>query len=228
MDYLPQLVERFGQVAADAAVEWYQTIRPDNIAGYTATPAQPFTAEQVRSELTGKQLWADSNSMRQYVSEAIQRWIRYADRQTIARNVKLDPAKPRYARVPTGSETCAFCMVLASRGFVYHSETSAGQLKTLLGYENYYHNNCDCSVVPQWDAQQAHIEGYDPDKDYDRYRTAADSIAAGTLPQGWLDDMQAQGIPTDAPYNMNTLTYVMRRMYPDAVSDGTGKPHGDH
>jgi len=31
----------------------------------------------------------------------------------------------RYARVPMGGETCDFCMMLASRGFVYHSEATA-------------------------------------------------------------------------------------------------------
>ena len=31
----------------------------------------------------------------------------------------------RYARVPTGTETCDFCMMLASRGFVYYDQASA-------------------------------------------------------------------------------------------------------
>ena len=59
----------------------------------------------------------------------------------------------RYARVPGGGETCRFCMMLAGRGFVYHSEGSA------VGHQ--YHPHCDCVAVPGRKGRTA-IEGYDP------------------------------------------------------------------
>lgn len=68
-----------------------------------------------------------------------------------------DANRVRYARVPTGSETCPWCMMLASRGFVYSSEESASHGK---------HVGCDCIVLPgrggtsHMDATQ--IAGYDP------------------------------------------------------------------
>ena len=43
-------------------------------------------------------------------------------------NGRRDPAKPKFARVPSGSDTCPFCLMLASRGFVYRSERSAGAI----------------------------------------------------------------------------------------------------
>lgn len=46
----------------------------------------------------------------------------------------------RYARVPQGEETCDFCLMLASRGFVYLTAESAE------GW-NHTHRNCDCIVV---------------------------------------------------------------------------------
>lgn len=46
----------------------------------------------------------------------------------------------RYARVLGGGETCSFCMMLAGRGFVYHSEKSA------VGHG--FHNHCDCVAMP--------------------------------------------------------------------------------
>ena len=61
----------------------------------------------------------------------------------------------RYARVPGGGETCAFCMMLAGRGFVYHSEA--------LAYGRHgVHAHCDCVVMPGRKGRTA-IEGYDPD-----------------------------------------------------------------
>lgn len=73
-----------------------------------------------------------------------------------------DPAKPRFARIPTGSETCEFCIMLASRGFVYHSEKSAGGL-------DHWHYKCDCRVVPGFTGY-TDVEGYDTDALYEKWR----------------------------------------------------------
>lgn len=75
--------------------------------------------------------------------------------QTTFQNGKQDPKRPRYARVPTGPETCRFCVMLASRGFVYHSEQTAGAL-------DHYHPNCDCRIIPGYPGMV--VDGYDPDE----------------------------------------------------------------
>lgn len=76
----------------------------------------------------------------------------------------------RYARVPSGKETCGFCLTMASLGFVYHSRSSAGD------FTNRYHARCDCTVWASTDA--AKIEGYDPDALYEVYRDARETIGA--------------------------------------------------
>lgn len=61
-----------------------------------------------------------------------------------------------YARVLTGAENCAFCVMLASRGPVYSSAKAAGARTVstayaeagVVEYINSYHPNCDCIVVP--------------------------------------------------------------------------------
>ena len=50
---------------------------------------------------------------------------RGAARNTIE-NTRADPDDVRFARVPQGETTCDFCIMLASRGPIYHSEDSAG------------------------------------------------------------------------------------------------------
>ena len=67
----------------------------------------------------------------------------------------------RFARVPSGGETCPFCIMLASRGAVYYSEQTAGA-------DGHYHANCRCRIVPSWGL--AEIEGYDPDLYYDMWK----------------------------------------------------------
>lgn len=75
-----------------------------------------------------------------------------------------------WARVPTGSETCAFCRFLASRGGVYRSEQVAKF--GLKGKK--YHGHCDCTPVLVRSADD-YPEGYDPDALYDEYSAARDS-----------------------------------------------------
>lgn len=61
----------------------------------------------------------------------------------------------RYARVP-GGKSCAFCLMLASRGFVYHSKTLAGD------GGNHYHVHCHCRIVAG--EKDTCVEGYKPEE----------------------------------------------------------------
>lgn len=106
------------------------------------------------------QLLADGDS-KSFVDRCIERIdadTRRSANECVVRNARRDPMKPKYARVPSGSETCRFCMMLASRGFVYNSPELA----------SHAHPNCDCRVVPSWDKKG--VEDYDPDYYYDVYR----------------------------------------------------------
>ena len=78
----------------------------------------------------------------------------------------------RYARVPTGDKTCAFCLMLASRGFIYRSEDSAGEF-------DQYHDDCDCEVVASFDTDNSAIEGYSPDEYYKMYSDARANAVSG-------------------------------------------------
>ena len=43
--------------------------------------------------------------------------------------------------MPTGFETYTFCLMIVSRGAVYHTRKSAGEWK-------HFHRGCDCKVAP--------------------------------------------------------------------------------
>ena len=91
---------------------------------------------------------------------------RRAANMCMAYNVKRDPRKPKWARVPMGAETCPWCLMLASRGFAYHSEAAA----------DHNHSGCDCKVVPSWD-KSPEVQGYDEREYYDRWQDAIDAEA---------------------------------------------------
>lgn len=67
-----------------------------------------------------------------------------------------------FARVPMGAYTCAFCIMLASRGAVYHSAASAGEM-------NKFHHHCNCLVVPGFLLKRVSKDIYNPDLYYRRY-----------------------------------------------------------
>lgn len=72
----------------------------------------------------------------------------------------------RYARVPTGMDTCDFCLMLASRGAVYYDQARA---------EEGSHLHCDCITICM--GESTTIEGYDPDALYDLWQDRLKSTA---------------------------------------------------
>src|SRR5699024_3124565 len=76
-----------------------------------------------------------------------------------------------WARVPSGAETCSFCLMLASRGAVYESERSAG------GDGHKFHGDCDCTpVLARSDADLP----YDVEALYDQYEAARNAAGSGS------------------------------------------------
>ena len=85
--------------------------------------------------------------------------------ETIIANVGRDRDKgAMFARVPTGAETCAFCIMLASRGAVYHSRKTAGEWR-------HFHRGCDCKVIPSFedDPMATLVHGHDPKDELRRW-----------------------------------------------------------
>ena len=196
LEVVPTLVEQYGDVAAVAAAEWYEETRAAQVEG--AFAARPTTRviprEQVQSSVRALAggLWdGELDKTLSLISGAVGRYISYMARDTVARNVERDPARPRFARVPRGAKTCAWCLMLASRGWVYHSKKSAGEIA------EHYHDECDCAVVPEWDRENAHVGGYDPDKLFAMYEEAHES--GDTL---------------------SDTAKRLRRLFPDRVKDG--------
>ena len=127
-----------------------------------------------------------NEDLESFISEFLEQQARLSMRNRI----EADPSKPRWARIPRGLKTCAFCYMLASRGFVYHDEEKAG------GRMHDYHPHCDCQVIPSWGEQT--IRGYDPAKMRENWDRAY-SVAPGGYKQALA---------------------VLRRLYPDILKDG--------
>ena len=89
-----------------------------------------------------------------------------------------------WARVPSGSEACAFCLMLASRGAVYHTKQTAG------GRGKKFHGGCGCAVVLVRD-ERDYPPGYDPDGLYQDYLNARAASASDST-SSILSEMRDQ------------------------------------
>lgn len=192
VEIVPILVREYGELAATVAAEWYESVHPGSFLAQTATSTFPETGvvDSVRY-FAGDLFTDDPSKTLAGLSGALQRFVFYSGRNTVTRNVQRDPSRPRFARVTSGAHTCAFCSLMASRGFVYMNRETAG-------LNDHYHDDCDCQIVAEWDADKAHIEGYEPERLYDMYESAR--RAAGTT-------------------DVNAVAAEMRRMFPGEFTD---------
>lgn len=158
----------FGAATDDAAA--YAANMYDEIREYELGKRINAVAQSMRNPVATEKAvrafvnYLESGGMeriKQLLADRMDYEIKKAAAECVQYNAKTDPAKPRFARVPTGSETCMFCIMLASRGFVYLSESSAGAL-------DHFHPHCDCRVVPGFGDTE--VDGYDPDALYDVWK----------------------------------------------------------
>ena len=174
IDCLRIVMPTYTQLVAQACADFYDASR--ELAVGSALGAQAMDGYD--PELTdaairaGVQKIVDGKSIQvfnDYVLQRVDYELKRTSGYTMVQNAALDPLRPRYARVPTGAETCDFCLMLASRGFVYNSKANAGAV-------DHYHSSCDCRVVCGW--QGTEVEGYDTQELYDRWRSAIDLKAS--------------------------------------------------
>ena len=104
-----------------------------------------------------------------YLAGKVDEYVKFAARDTVERNGRRD-RNCRFARVPDGT-ACAFCRMLGSRGFVYHSEFKAGA-------GNRYHPYCNCQVAVCFDP---FIEKYDVVSEHGTITTVTRGYGDGEL-----------------------------------------------
>lgn len=156
--FFPILIEEYGRVAEVTAADWYEDIYKER----SRLSAKGLSNEQMaraRAKWAIGESWngkhAQSLALLELVTDEM---VRQFGRDAVQESAKAN--KRMYARVPVG-ETCSWCLMLASRGFAYHSETDAGKMAK-------FHGDCDCEIVPD---NGVIPDGYDADVLYEQYQS---------------------------------------------------------
>lgn len=168
-DAIEPFVTASTDTAASLAAEFYDSVREQATgARYGANPVsnhEPQATEgAIRAFLQGVVDGKGLGDIMDLILGRVDWEVKHAAGECVIENAMSDPLCKRYARVPTGAETCPFCLMLASRGFVYLNAKSAGADEKrghIAGRDGHYHANCDCRIVPGFDGME--YEGYDPD-----------------------------------------------------------------
>lgn len=162
----------FGDQAASLALDLLEGLAASYGVGVTTSIVDAIDGSMVDGGVryAARKLAAgDAAGFTESVSSLTRYYVSRSAFENMAANCERNDL--RYARVPSGLETCSFCFMLSSRGFVYHTAQTAGE-----GHP--YHENCDCVIVPgfeglDWDSQ---VEGYSPTEMRERWRSCADTV----------------------------------------------------
>jgi hypothetical protein len=172
-EFIPALIAQYGDIAATMAAEWYDELRSaEGVTGRFRAPLAPLVPDEVINGRLGYAtrpngpLYAGQlEALATFTSMMANEYALQPGRDTVIQAAHKD--KAAYARIPEPG-ACKFCLMLASRGFVYSKDT--------VGESRKFHGKCRCNAMPVWDETRARVEyGYDPDALYDQYRAAADA-----------------------------------------------------
>ena len=168
---LAAVMPTYTDMAAQASADFYDAARElvvgEKMGAKAISGFDPRKTEGAVRGFVRFVLRDDVQTFNDQVLQRIDYEMKRSANMSVVENGRRDPKSVRYARVPTGAETCDFCLMLASRGFVYQSESTA--------FAFHVHSSCDCRVTPGWDGME--VEGYDPQAIYDRWQDAIDAKA---------------------------------------------------
>lgn len=161
ISYAYALASKYGEASAAAAAQMYDEIaEASGVSVPAAEVAETATYGEMAKAINGvtKKLATDSQ-----IGNVVGRHAKLAGADTMLKNALRDGAE--FAWIPSG-DTCAFCIMLASRGWRTASKQA---LKN--GHVEHIHSNCDCAYGIRFSSNLT-VQGYDPDKYLKMYENA--------------------------------------------------------
>lgn len=172
IDCVFALATKYGEASGALSAAWYDALAEASgkllpPAETAATVTYAETAETVNGVLNQSQ---NENML----AGAVERMVKMSGVDTTLHNAIRDGAE--VAWIPSG-DTCAFCIMLASRGW-----RRASKKLVRNGHAEHVHANCDCTYAVRFD-DETEVAGYDPGRYKDMYdyapgRTWQDKVNA--------------------------------------------------
>lgn len=162
IDYAQALAQKYGEGSAELACQMYDAMaRASGVQLPPAEPAAPADISETARMVNG------TRQSPPLLQGGVSRLVKRTAADTTLKNAIRDGAE--FAWIPHG-DSCAFCMVLASRGW---QRASKAALKN--GHAEHIHANCDCEYAVRFDGRST-VAGYDPEQYLARYEAAGGDI----------------------------------------------------
>ncbi len=171
------LATSYGEGAAAESCRMYDDIA--EMSGVYVAPAEmaeTATFDEVAKSVNGTRKTGNVDTC----ANSVGRLVKMTGCDTMLRNCIRDGAYTAW--IPQGQETCAFCIMLAGRGWM---KASKDMIKN--GHAEHIHPNCDCIYAVSFDTSTRY-EGYDPSA----YKRIYDD-AEGANWKEKLNDMRRNG-----------------------------------
>lgn len=161
IDYAYALSTKYSEGTSALSCEMYDAVAAASKAPVPAAePAETPTYGEVAKAVNGTLKQSRSPEL---PGRAIGRLVKRTGVDTTMKNAIRDGAE--WAWIPHG-DTCAFCMMLASRGW---QRASKKAMKG--GHAEHIHANCDCTYAIRF-GRDTEYAGYDPDKYLEAFNEA--------------------------------------------------------
>lgn len=161
------ITQEYGNASAAVSAQMYDLIA--ELEGAVVPAAEMADAAKYNEVAKTVQGVLKTSHNIEEMTGAVSRLVKKAGCDTTLQNAYRDRAQ--FAWIPSG-DTCAFCMALASNGWV---NVSARKIKKGYPHAEHIHSNCDCTYAIRFNSD-TNIEGYDPDK-YNKLFDTAEEIA---------------------------------------------------
>ena len=155
IDFAHSISTTYGEAAGELACQMYDFLheywKEVKATGKRIMPAEPAVVP-TRSEIENA-VYGTMKTSSKEIPGAVTRLIKRTAEDTTLKNAIRDGAE--WAWIPAG-DTCAFCIMLGSRGWQKQSKKA---LKN--GHAQHIHANCDCTYAVRFSSDME-VEGYDP------------------------------------------------------------------
>ena len=168
IDFAHSISTTYGEAAGELACQMYDFLheywKEVKATGKRIMPAEPAVVP-TRSEIENA-VYGTMKTSSKEIPGAVTRLIKRTAEDTTLKNAIRDGAE--WAWIPAG-DTCAFCIMLGSRGWQKQSKKA---LKN--GHAQHIHANCDCTYAVRFSSDME-VEGYDPEAYYRLYKDGANA-----------------------------------------------------
>lgn len=163
-----RIAMRNGAASAALACEWYEAVaKAAGVAVERAAPVVVANPGRIAVLVEKAAPLVDVGDVEGFATacgSAVASEVKRSASATMGANARRDGAE--FAWIPQGDETCAFCITLASNGWVRAKKSTA-----MGDHEEHIHPNCDCEFAIRF-GDEGGVEGYNPKEFSEKYSNA--------------------------------------------------------